>query len=543
MASAISSQMASNLANLMSVNSDLGATQNRIGTGKKVNTAADNAAVYFKALSFQSKSEDLGTVNADITQALSNVSVADKALTSMQKNLEGTLQQIRDARAKAVNAVLSVTTAGGQTYADAQQTGGANNQVLVRQRPAPGAAIADLNNAATFQEGDTFAMSIVDAQTGTTTTRFFRAASFTGDTTSNKAVTGEVGEQAYDAFGGAAVNAQGAAILTSGLTEQAALNFKDLATLKKAMVQAFGTDAITVNVTPQATGTNKISFALASSNLSASFSQITNNDPTAANAAGAVAANRGATFDFNQLFGTFGALTLNAAGVQVVTQQSATTGASSIANATGASYTYTGSSVAQQSVLEARRQAADAFRATIANLRSFVNDASLPGWNNLLKGEAMDVALNETREVRQTFSLAASNVFNPIGIRNNSVDPANYFAAVGISAAGVVTTANVNGNFATDADMDAVIAQSTTYLRSMRIAQSFLASQTTMLQSRKDFNAANISLLKQAVTDMTAVDMAEEATNLAALQNQQAFSTNNLAVTKQSEQSLIQLLR
>ena len=269
---------------------------------------------------------------------------------------------------------------------------------------------------------------------------------------------------------------------------------------------------------------------------------MTNNDPAAANAAGAVAANRGSTFDFNQLFGTYNTISVNAAGNQVTTAQAATIGNAMVTGATGASYTFAGSSVSQQSVLEARRQAADAFRATIANLRSFVNDASLPGWNNLLKGENMSVALNETREVLQTFQLAALGPLQAAGLRANSVDPANFFNGVNIVGA-TVNASNVNNNFASDTDMDAVISQSTNYLRAMRISQSFLAAQTTMLQSRKDFNASSISLLKQGATEMTAIDTAEEATNLAALQNQQAFATNNLAVTKQAEQSLIQLLR
>jgi len=540
MAIAISSQMASNLANLMSVSSDIGATQNRIGTGKKISTAADNAAIYFKAQSFQSKADDLGTVNADITQALSNVATADKALTSMQKNLDGTLQQIRDARAKAVQAVLNVATGGGQTYFDTQQTGGVNNQVLVRQRPAANAGIPDLNNAATFQEGDTFAMTILDTATNTSTTRYFRAASFTGDTA--KAVTGNIGEQAYDAFGNLAVNAQGAAVLTSGQTEATALNFKDLATLRNGIIQAFGNDSITVNVVAQAAGGSKINFTLASSNLTATFGQVTNNDPLAANAAGAVAANRGSTFDFNQLFGSYNAVTLNAAGNAVNALQAASIGNAIVAGAAGASYSFAGTSVSQASVLESRRQAADTFRATIANMRTFVNDASLPGWNNLLKGETMDVALNETREVRQTFALANLGTIQAAGLRANSIDPASFFAGVAIVGGAVNVTA-ANGNFANDADMDAVIGQATTYLRAMRIAQSFLAAQTTMLQSRKDFNAANKALLSQGATEMTAADTAEEATNLASLQNQQAFATNNLAVTKQAEQSLIQLLR
>ncbi|MHB2168825.1 flagellin N-terminal helical domain-containing protein [Alsobacter sp. R-9] len=523
MSIAISSAMNSSLLALLGVTDDLTGVQTRLNTGKTVNTASDNAAVYFKAQSFNSKADDLSTVNANIGQAVSNVDTADKAITSMQKNLEGTLQLLRDARAKAVTASRAVATVAStaQAYGSSQT----DSTVLVRQRPASAAdAVRDANSSAMFQSGDVFSMTLTDAATGRSTTRFFRAVEHTGNGT-----VGEVSDFATDSTGAVSTTR------ADGVSQTTAFNFKDMESLRDAINSAFGTNEIRVNVTATTSSggitTKKMDFALQSDTQSVTFGQTVNWDPKANTASGA---DRGATFDFTLLFGQYGGVDSAGASVNV----SAQAGSSS----TGTTYTYAPQATLQTSAREARRMAADAMRATHQNLRTFVNDASLPGFQNLLKGETMDVVLNDTGEVKQAVAINPTSTTVVSGIRTNSLDPGNWFNNISSTNIGGNAGWTTN-NYNNDGDMDNAINASTNYLQQMRLSQNVLAQQKTMMQSRFDFNKANIATLKQVANDMTAVNVAEESANQAALTNRQMIATANMNTVRQAEQSLLQLLR
>jgi flagellin-like hook-associated protein FlgL len=63
------------------------------------------------------------------------------------------------------------------------------------------------------------------------------------------------------------------------------------------------------------------------------------------------------------------------------------------------------------------------------------------------------------------------------------------------------------------------------------------------IQNRSDFNMSIISLLNDSANNLTAADMTQVSTQTAALQVQQSFAQAILSATKQSDQSMLQLLR
>ena len=63
------------------------------------------------------------------------------------------------------------------------------------------------------------------------------------------------------------------------------------------------------------------------------------------------------------------------------------------------------------------------------------------------------------------------------------------------------------------------------------------------IQDRKDFNTSIVKLLNQASVDLTGADATETAAKTSSLQIQQSFAQGILYSTKQTEQSLLQLLR
>jgi flagellin len=564
---AISGQMAANLSSLLSVNDQLSKTQERINTGKSVNSALDNAALYFKAESYSNKSAGLGIVNGNLGQALKNTATVNDALETMKKNLDGTIQTLKDARAKAVNVATQVKTLGGTAYTVAAGDT-TNNPSLVVAAPAAGAAATNINNTTLFQKGDTFAITLTDTSgsSAVTTTRWFRAMDnptnadnrFARDRDGNyvNAAGGSLGQPPAAAGTPLAPVAVANTVTADGSTEIRAANFNTMDDLITAVNTAFGSDAVVLaksvtNVTvPTPSTTAKLGLALASDKQTISFANVYNNDPTVtgaqnsdwtnvnnANGGTPTALNRGATFDFGALFGSLvnpannATLNLNAV-VGSTANLSAQNVGLTAATKSLQTYTFQPNATAGSlaSALEARRQAADTFKATLYNLQNLVNDASLPGFANILKGETVSVDLNETGEVKQIIRLGAVDM-NTLGF------------GYAVDAAGNVTAANSAGNFALDNDLDAVITRSNTALATLRIRQNALSANNTMMSTRLEYNKNAVKTLEAGANDLTAADLTQEMANSSALTNRQNFAIANMGITKQAEAALQQLLR
>jgi flagellin len=174
MAIALSAQMMTNLVGLTSINNDMSGVQARLASGKKIDSALDNAAVYFRATSMQEKSDAYDAVNAGISAGLKNVQLANKGLDTMYSNLEGLLTQLKDAASKSIAATNNVATVGGKTFASI------SSSMVAAQTGTPAATSAtDLADSTLFNVGDRFSISYRQAD-GTTRTRNFEASATAG---------------------------------------------------------------------------------------------------------------------------------------------------------------------------------------------------------------------------------------------------------------------------------------------------------------------------------------------------------------------------
>jgi flagellin-like hook-associated protein FlgL len=460
--------MASNLVNLMSVNDDIATSQTRLATGKKVSSALDDAAVYFKARTLSERSDAYDLVNANITAGLKNVEVANKALDTMYSNLNGLLTQVKDAASKSIAATNNVNTTGGTAYGSATAS-------LV------GAGLtADLADSSIFQNGDRFSMTYRQ-QDGTQVTRYFQATSTAGAATLNNA----------------------------GTTAGTAITFNTATELQQAVRNAFGNSDVVLNVN----ATGQLNLATTAAGTTLTIAQL-------ADAGTAGAGN--AKLDFSRVFGTSGSTTYNGGTGQNDPAGNAITG-------TGVTYTGTGNA-ASAANLESRRQAADTYRATLLQLANLAKDAYMPGSTNLLTGNTMTIDLNaDPGDVQQKVSIGGA------------VDPATL--SFGGFNANTGDDSQSTANFNADVNINNAITRITNAMATLRIRQNALSTHSTMLTTRLDFNKSFQTTMKASVTELTAADTAEEAAKMAAAQNQQSFASNNLSVTKQAEQSLLQLLR
>ncbi len=161
-----------------------------------------------------------------------------------------------------------------------------------------------------------------------------------------------------------------------------------------------------------------------------------------------------------------------------------------------------------------------AFAAQFDEVRSQIDslaaDASFGG-TNLLSSSSNDltVALNEDGTSALTIQ---------------SVDSTS--AGLGLAAS--------NG-FASDADIDAALASTTSARSSLRTSAETLGSNSSVLQTRIDFTQNLSNTLEGAAANLTLADLTEEAANRLAVQTQQQLGINSLSLAAQSQQSVLSL--
>lgn len=105
----LTSAMRANLFSLQQTEALTARTQERLATGKRVNTALDNPANYFAALGHTQRADLLNGLKDNISEAIQTVKAADNAITAINKSLEqlrGILTQAREALTSTSSATL-----------------------------------------------------------------------------------------------------------------------------------------------------------------------------------------------------------------------------------------------------------------------------------------------------------------------------------------------------------------------------------------------------------------------------------------------------
>lgn len=110
----LTAAMRSNLLSLQSIQKNMDITTGRLATGKKVNSALDNAGNFFASQSVNFRANDLTGRLDGIGQAIQTLKAADNGITSMTSTLE-------QMRALAQEALDQANAAGGGTFAPADQ--------------------------------------------------------------------------------------------------------------------------------------------------------------------------------------------------------------------------------------------------------------------------------------------------------------------------------------------------------------------------------------------------------------------------------------
>jgi len=96
----LTSAMRNNLAQLRMTSMLMDATQNRIATGNKVNSALDDPTAFFKAKGLKDDASDLSILKDNMGQTISSIQAADKAITSITSLVEQAKSLANSAKAE-----------------------------------------------------------------------------------------------------------------------------------------------------------------------------------------------------------------------------------------------------------------------------------------------------------------------------------------------------------------------------------------------------------------------------------------------------------
>ena len=124
----LTSGVRQNLLSLQQTASLLNTTQNRLATGKKVNSAFDNPVAFFTSQSLTNRASDLGALLDQIGQATQTLNAANQGLTSLTSLIEQALSTAKQAQSSA-EPILGVDT-GTLSGSTTVGTAGAGNLVV-----------------------------------------------------------------------------------------------------------------------------------------------------------------------------------------------------------------------------------------------------------------------------------------------------------------------------------------------------------------------------------------------------------------------------
>jgi flagellin len=162
---ALSQAVRSNLLSLQNTASLLDATQTRLATGNKVNSALDNPTSYFTASSLNSRAGDLGNLLDSVSNAVQTIQAANDGITSITKLVDSAKATANQAQQLAA----TIDDPGTAAIAHADITGTAQTTlVAAKQFAINGSAIT--TGASDTQQDIADKINLVQSTTGVSAT-------------------------------------------------------------------------------------------------------------------------------------------------------------------------------------------------------------------------------------------------------------------------------------------------------------------------------------------------------------------------------------
>jgi flagellin len=493
----LSAGVRQNLLALQTTAELMSATQNRLATGKKINSALDNPGSFFTSQALSNRASDLSALLDSIGQATQVLKAADTGLSSLTKLVESAKSIAKQA--------LQAPQPGSTTYSAFTVTGNPTDETL--GTTGNGAAITIANNT-------TYSFDININGAGAETVTYTSDASATyaeilaglqasfATALSNSGVTGSDIELVANGGGdGIRINALNADI-DFVISNNSGAGLTNNTYNSTSLLDNIGSSGQTLTVQVNGGANQVITFGTGAGEVS-TLAELNTKIATLAGVTGS-ASNTAVTFNVASTTGTQNSLVLTASNAALATALGIAQSSTTQGTITVGSPNSTRTSLEQD------------YNNVLSQIDALVKDSSYNGVN-LLNGDDFKVLFNET----------GTSFLQITGVTFDS-------AGLGLATIGT-------GYFQADGNIDVTIADLDVALKTLRNQASKFGSNLTTVQIRQDFTKNLISTLKTGADNLVLADTNEEGANLLALQTRQQLSTTALALSAQADQAVLRL--
>jgi flagellin-like hook-associated protein FlgL len=598
----LSAGVRQNLLSLQDTAALMSKTQNRLATGKKVNTALDNPSNYFTSQGLSNRASDLNALLDAIGQAQQTLKAADTGLTGLTNLVQSAKAVANQAQQASVGGVNYTNITGSvQIALDSTKASTATNVSTVGTASTQATATFLAAGFGQLSNGDTLTYKLgsgatvtatFGVATNTTTNTFADQAGLIAVLNTGTGASGNLGTTAT-----AASNGLGGVTVTSADVTQDFVLGGTHASLSganfSAVAHSLG-DALTIS---DGTHTNTFYRVAAGANaangtytdatsLAAAIASGTNTihafitgtpngtgiDLTAANNVGVtVSGNMGTTalgFAATQYLNNFNTTLNGLSGSVSVTVGTDPADVLTFGSANG--------QISLKSQLDAALASFNNIKGS-TNSSRYINLAPISSYDVSIAGSsapllaalgltagtntpvATVVTPSTTRAnlqaqynglLAQIDQLAKDSSYNGVNLLfgdnlkvtfNENGTSSMTINAVKFDSAGLGLTAISGPGFQDNANIATTISSLEAALTAVRAQASAFGSTLTTVQTRNDFTKNLINVLQTGSDNLVLADTNEEGANLLALQTRQSLSTTALSLANQANQAVLRL--
>jgi flagellin-like hook-associated protein FlgL len=598
----LSAGVRQNLLALQDTASLLATTQNRLATGKKVNSALDNPSNYFTSQGLSNRASDLNALLDTIGQAQQTLQAANTGLTSLTSLVQSAKSLATQAQESAKGGVNYTNITGGTAIALDTTAVTSSASTAAAAGVVSTQATANINSAGIGQlaSGDKLTFKL---GSGTTVTATFGGATSTATNTfadvaglisvlnGGTGASGNFGTTATAASDGAG----GVTLTSTDVTNNFATGFTaaGLTASNLSSVASTQGDVLTISDGSHTNNFYRVAAGASAANgtysdastLAAAINSTTNSIHStitgaasgtgikltgANNTAITVTGNTGAALGFGTtavsnnvnttLAGLTGTLTLGV-GTDPADVLTFGTGNGQISTLTGlnaalATFTnITGSTDSTHHVNFAPTSSDDV---TVGGTGSVLSALGLSAGTTT--PAATVVTPSATRAnlqsqynalLTQIDQLAKDSSYNGVNLLygdnlkvtfNEDGSSSLGISGVKFDSTGLGLSAISGTGFQDNHNLDTTLTSLDTALTTLRTQSSAFGSTLSTVQTRNDFTKNLVNVLQTGSDNLVLADTNEEGANLLALQTRQSLSTTALSLANQSNQAVLKLL-
>ena len=496
----LSSAVRANLNTLQSTAQFMSDVQNKLATGKKVNSALDNPNSFFTASGLTSRANDLSTLLDDMGQSVQTLKAADEGISSITKLVES-------AKAKANQALQTQSQYERKQFATQYNELLTQIEDLAKDAGYKGKNLlaGDGNDLTTIFNEDSTSKLKIDAVDYTDTAlstglNLSDLAEGQGGATSFQLEGGTSSFTLEESVGGQALNS------SSLLSDAVDIKSGDSLVFYTNAVSTTASIGVTLDVTAGTTVQDLIDTIDGIAGVRAEFDEgsgelsIVSNDDLLIQNTGSGGS------------GTATLTTLTSATVTAATTSLVSTGSF----AAGDTLTLTDGNGYELGSYEVDEDS------TVDDLVNFMND---------FKG--VSASFNST-----TGRIAMESETDLTLSSDNADFNADDYTA---DTDGVSIAALSDSGFATDSAISRTVDRLNTALSTLRTQASEFGTNLSIVENRQDFTKSLINTLEEGAGKLTLADTNEEGANLLALQTRQSLASTSLSFAAQADQNVLRL--